>query len=56
MYPGWGMAGWGREGYTGTPPRHPPGPIFNLFLRLRPYLRPNEAKSHVIYEVSQIGS
>ena len=28
--------GWVWEGYTGTHPATVPGPIFNLFLRLRP--------------------
>ena len=48
------MGGW--VGYTGYPPRHLPGPIFNIYLRLKPYLRPNEGNSEVNDEVSQIGS
>ena len=26
-----GEVGWGREGYTGTPARTIPGPIFSIF-------------------------
>ena len=40
------------EGYTGSPDTLP-GPIFSLILASGPYLRPNESKSKVIYEVSQ---
>ena len=40
VYPGWGYGwvGWVGtwEGYTGTPPGPLPGPIFSIYLRLRP--------------------
>ena len=36
VYPGWWDLGWAGRGYTGTHPLTLPGPIFNLFLRLRP--------------------
>ena len=44
VYPGYGMAGWGREGYTGTQPYTLPGPIFNHILRIGPthgQMKPN---------------
>ena len=56
MYPGYGDRVGTWEGYTGYYQDTLPGTIFSLFLRLRPYLRPNEAKYKVIDEVSQIGS
>ena len=47
--PGVGMDGWAREGYTGTREgytgTHPvpvPGEVIYSYLRLGPYLRPNE--------------
>ena len=59
VYPGWGSGvGTGRvyrEGLYRYPSPSHPRTIFSLFLALRPYLRPNEAKSEVFHEVSQIG-
>ena len=54
VYPGWGIAGGCREGYTGYPPGTVPGPVFNTILRLRPYPRPNEGNLRLIDEVSEI--
>ena len=55
MYPGWGMEeGW--EGLYRYPTRTLPVPIVSLFLRLEPYLRPNEGNSRHFHEVSEIGS
>ena len=34
--PGYGMAGVGREGYTGYSPSTVPGPIFNIFQAISP--------------------
>ena len=61
------VAGAGREGVPGVwdwggpggvlyrvLPSTPPGPIFSHILALRPYLRPYEGNSEVIYEVSEI--
>ena len=31
VYPGYGMAGWVREGYTGTQPGTSQDPIFSIF-------------------------
>ena len=36
VYPGWGMGGWAREGYTGTPPDPSQGPNISIFLRYEP--------------------
>ena len=48
VYPGCGMAGWGPEGYyTGYLPSTIPGPIFNLFLRLRPTYGQMKANSMI---------
>ena len=52
---GYGWVGTG-EGYTGYYPVPAPGPIFNLFLRLRPYPRPYEGNSQCSDEVPQIWS
>ena len=56
VYPGWGMAGWVREGYTGTHPAPVPRTHIGHIPCLRPYPRPNKGKSEVFHEVSQIGS
>ena len=48
---------WGAgEGYTGYPPVHHPRVPYSVYLRLEPYLRPNEGYFQVSDEVSQIGS
>ena len=44
------------EGLYRYPTGHPPGPIFMVFLKIRPYPRPNEGLFGVFNEVSQTGS
>ena len=46
------VGGW--EGYTGTQDPAIPGPIISIFLRLKPYPRPNEGLFNSIDEVSEI--
>ena len=51
-----GMTGWAGRGYTGTPPSTIPGSHITVYLRYKPYPRPNEGLLRCIDEVSQIGS
>ena len=54
MYPGYGTGWVGPGGYTGYYPAPSQDPNIRLILEIRPYLRPNEGKSEVLHEVSQI--
>ena len=54
--PGVVVRGWAGRVLYRYPALTLPGPIFNLFLRLEPYPRPNEGNSMTIDEVSEIGS
>ena len=56
VYPGYGDGRVGWEGYTGTHPATVPGSHIQSISGLKPYPRPNEGKSKVFSEVSEIGS
>ena len=47
VYPGYGTGVGTGRGYTGYHPRTHPRTHIDLFLRLRPYPRPNEGISEV---------